>query len=110
MTSNYVYTLLLDFLIALGVVVGGSAIGALSALLTFRPPLHVMADLAERLKIWGLVAALGGTFSTIRTLESGLFTGQLGVVARQLTIILSAFLGAHLGYTLITIIAKGSLK
>lgn len=30
--TNYVYTLLLDFLIALGVVVGGSAMGALGAL------------------------------------------------------------------------------
>lgn len=108
--TNYVHTLILDFLIALGVVVGGAAIGALSALFTLRPPLHTMADLAERLKIWGLVAALGGTFSTIRTLESGLFAGQLGVVARQVTIILSAFLGAHLGYVLITIIARGSIK
>lgn len=110
MSSNYVNTLLLDFLIALGVVVGGSALGSLSALLTFRPPLHVMADLAERLKIWGLVAALGGTFPTIRTLESGLFDGQLGVVARQVTIILSAFLGAHLGYTLIQLVARGQIK
>jgi hypothetical protein len=110
LSSNYVNTLILDFLIALGVVVGGSTIGALSALITFRPPLHVMADLAERLKIWALVAALGGTFSTIRTLETGLFGGQLGVVARQVTIILSAFLGAHLGYTLIILIARGQIK
>jgi len=110
MTSNYVYTLLLDFLIALGVVVGGSAIGSLSALITDQPPLHTMADLAERLKIWALVAALGGTFPTIRALEHGLFEGQLGVVARQVTIILSAFLGAHLGYTLITLLARGQLK
>lgn len=110
MSSNYVNTLILDFLIALGVVVGGATIGALSALFTYRPPLHVMADLAERLKIWALVAALGGTFSTIRTLETGLFGGQLGVVARQATIVLSAFAGAHLGYTLITLIARGSLK
>ncbi|MGI6365088.1 MAG: YtrH family sporulation protein [Bacillota bacterium] len=108
--TNYVYTLLLDFLIALGVVVGGSAMGALGALLTQRPPLHIMADLAERLKIWGLAAALGGTFSTIRALESGLFAGQLGVVARQVTIILSAFLGAHLGYLLISILARGPVK
>lgn len=110
MSSNYVYTLILDFLIALGVVVGGASLGALSALITLRPPLHVMADLAERLKIWGLVAALGGTFPAIRTLETGLFDGQLGVVARQVTIILSAFLGAHLGYILIQLVAKGQLK
>lgn len=110
MSSNYVNTLIMDFLIALGVVVGGATIGALSALFSYRPPLHVMADLAERLKIWALVAALGGTFNTIRTLETGLFDGQLGVVARQLTIVLSAFAGAQLGYTLVILIARGSLK
>lgn len=110
MSSNYVNTLILDFLIALGVVVGGSAIGALSALFTYRPPLHVMADLAERLKIWALASALGGTFNAIRALETGLFGGHLGVVARQVTIILSAFAGAHLGYTIIVLIARGSLK
>lgn len=102
--------MVLDFLIALGVVVGGALVGALAAILTNRPPLHLMVDLAERLKIWALVSALGGTFGTIRALESGLFGGQLGVVARQSTIVLSAFLGAHLGYLLITYLARGSLK
>ncbi len=38
------------------------------------------------------------------------FLIALGVVARQVTIILSAFLGAHLGYLLISILARGPVK
>jgi len=103
--SKFAGDLVLAFLIALGVVLGGSFMGSLGALLINRLPLWTMHTLAEKLKIWAMVTALGGTFATIRTIESGLFEGQLGIVAKQLLFIFSAFAGAHLGYLLVTIVA-----
>lgn len=105
--SNFWSTAILEFFIALGVVVGGATIGTLSTIITGRPPLYTMADLAGRLKIWALVAALGGTFSTIRAIESGMLGGQLTVVAKQVILILFAFWGSHIGYLIILLITKG---
>lgn len=52
------------FFISLGVVTGGSIIGALACALTGDLPMQTVAVLAERLKIWGMVVSLGETFST----------------------------------------------
>lgn len=99
--NRFVVDLVLSFFIAMGVVIGGSALGGVGATLVGELPLRTMATLAERLKLWGLVTALGGTFFTLQTLETGIFTGQLRLVVRQLGFIISAFAGAHLGYLLI---------
>lgn len=105
-SSSFWGTAIFMFFIALGVVIGGSTIGTLSTLITGRPPLYTMADLASRLKIWALVAALGGTFSTIRALESGFLGGQITVVLKQVLLILFAFWGSHIGYLLIVLLTK----
>lgn len=76
------------FCVALGVVTGGALMGALGAT-------------ASRLKSWAMVAALGVTFESIRYLETGFLHGQLRTVARQCAYIMTAFLGAHLGYLLL---------
>lgn len=96
------YNLASNFLIALGVILGGSLIGSLSAVLLGRPPGAAMGELAWRLKIWAMVTALGGTFTPIRNLESSLLGGQFTIVLRQLLFILSSFAGAHIGYLLIS--------
>ena len=96
--------LLLTFCIALGVVTGGALVGALGALVWGETPMTTLVELAGRLKIWGMVAALGGTFDSIRNLESGFLQGQLRVVAKQSLFIATAFLGAHLGFLLIRIV------
>jgi len=103
--SEFASDLTYAFFISLGVVTGGSIIGALACALTGDLPLHTVAVLAERLKIWGMVAALGGTFSTIRNIETGILGGQLKVVAKQSLFLLSAFTGAHMGYVLLTLLA-----
>ena len=99
--ERFLVTLLLTFCVALGVNLGGSLMGSLGAALMHRPPLKTMLQLADELKIWALVAALGGTFAVIRTFEAGVLGRQFADLVRQLLIIGSAFLGAHLGYLII---------
>jgi hypothetical protein len=94
-------TLILTFCIALGVNLGGSLVGAMGAIITNRPPLKTMLEISGELKIWALVAALGGTFGVIKIFEAGVFGKQFFDLGKQLFIICSAFLGAHLGYLLI---------
>ena len=88
-------------LIAFGIVVGGSLFAGLAALLTGRLPLRTMVEMADRLKLWGTFAALGGTFTALRSIESGLFAGELGTAARQAVHVLIAFSGAYLAFVLV---------
>ncbi|QSQ10331.1 Sporulation membrane protein YtrH [Koleobacter methoxysyntrophicus] len=100
---------LLPFFTALGVVLGASIIGSLGTLLTFGSPLQTMGNLAKNVRIWALVVAIGGTFSTIRIIESGIFGGEIIALARQVVVILGAFLGSYLGYwIIINIVGSGS--
>lgn len=95
-------TLITTFFIALGVILGGSTLGALAAFLsTQQPPLYTMLELAEKLKIWALVAALGGSFGAFKAIEIGFLSGQPAEIFKQLALITSAFSGAHLGYLLL---------
>ena len=96
-----------NFCIALGVITGGALIGATSAIITGQPPQRVMLELADRLKIWAMVTALGGTFESIRVIEMGLFGGELQTLAQQSILIISSFAGAQLGHFLIHSIVNG---
>ncbi|WP_091836885.1 YtrH family sporulation protein [Marininema halotolerans] len=100
-------TSVLNFCIALGVVLGGSTMGGVGAFFTNQPPLYVMDNLADQLKIWALVAALGGTFDTIKSFELHILGGELDQVFQQLIFILSAFFGAHVGTTLVRWLING---
>ncbi|MEW6082297.1 MAG: YtrH family sporulation protein [Bacillota bacterium] len=95
------------YFIALGVVTDGSLVGALGRLLTGGMPMAAVSDLTERLKLWAVLAALGGTFATLKTLETGLLGGHLMTVAHQMSILASAFLGAHSGYIILTSMVRG---
>lgn len=106
-TERFLATLLLTFCVALGVNLGGSLIGSLGAALIHRPPLKTMLELADELKIWALVAAVGGTFGVIRTFEAGVLGKQFFDLIKQLLIIGSAFLGAQLGYQIIMSLGSG---
>ncbi|MFC4075781.1 YtrH family sporulation protein [Salinithrix halophila] len=102
-------TTILNFCIALGVVLGGALLGGVGAFFTNQPPLYAMLKLADQLKIWALVAALGGTFDTIKSFELHILGGELNRVAQQLIFILSAFFGAHLGTALIQWLIQGDM-
>ncbi|GAB6934553.1 MAG: YtrH family sporulation protein [Calditerricola sp.] len=106
--SEFVSTAVLYFFVAFGVLVGGASVGGLGALLVNLPPLHTMLSLAEKLKIWALVAAVGGTFDVIKHIESGVTDGNLSsVLIKQVLLLSSAFAGAYCGTLLLHWIAKG---
>ncbi|WP_323958405.1 YtrH family sporulation protein [Brevibacillus composti] len=84
------------FFVAYGIVVGGSLSGGLGAFLNEKPPLWSIAQLADQLKIWGLVGALGGTFDSFLQIEK-ILAGNFSPVFKQLVMIVVAFLGAHMG-------------
>ena len=100
-SDRLIDSLLLTFCVALGVNLGGSLLGSLGAALLHRPPLKTMVELSGELKVWAIIAAVGGTFGIIRSFEAGVLGRQFMGLARQLLIIGSAFCGAHLGHVLI---------
>ncbi len=88
---------ILTFFVAYGIVIGGSISGGLGAFFDpDKPPLLTMAELAQQLKIWGLVGALGGTFDSFLQIEK-ILVGNFSPVVNQLIMIVAAFLGAHAG-------------
>jgi len=87
---------ILTLFVAYGIVVGGSITGGIGAFMSEKPPLLSMAELADQLKIWGLVGALGGTFDSFLQIEK-IFIGHFSPVAKQLIMIFAAFVGAHAG-------------
>ena len=98
----------LDFFIAFGVVIGGSTLAGIGSVFMLLPPATVMFDTAARLKIWAIVAAIGGSIDPVRVIESNISAGQLSPAAQQICFILFAFLGAHVGTELVRLICKGA--
>lgn len=104
---NLARELLLPFFLALGVVLGGSLIGALAVLFTAGSPLASMRQLAENVRLWAIVVAIGGSFHTIRMIESGIFGRQITSLLRQSSAILMGLLGATFGHRLIIWLTGG---
>ncbi|NIK76045.1 hypothetical protein FHS15_001152 [Paenibacillus castaneae] len=98
----------LDFFIAFGVVIGGSLLAGVGSVFILMPPATTMLETAARLKIWAIVAAIGGSIDPVRVIESNLTAGQLSPAAQQVLFIVFAFLGAHVGTELIRLICKGA--
>jgi hypothetical protein len=94
-------TFIESYFIALGVILGGSLIGGIAAFLTGQPPLTAVYRLSTALRIWAIVAAIGGTFDAVYTFERGLFNAETRDIFKQLLIILSALGGAQTGALII---------
>jgi len=106
--SKIYATLILTFFISLGVILGGCIIGSLGALFSERPPMNTMLELAHKIKIWALVAALGGSFGIFEAFDTSLTGGGYPLqLLYQLMLLFSAFAGAHVGYVILTILAGG---
>ena len=99
--------ILLVFFTALGVVLGGSITGALAATIVGDSPLKIMFELSQELKLWAVITALGGTFTTLRVIEGGVFEGKINLLVKQFILLTAAFLGAQLGLWLISILTGG---
>jgi len=82
------------FFIAYGMTVGGVLFGGLAAVLSRTPPVSFMLRLAEDLKYWAVMAAVGGTITALRSLEEGVFGGRPGELLKGLALLGAAFLGA----------------
>lgn len=93
--------LILHYCVAFGVVLGASMLAGISAVLTLQPPTNTMRSISENMKIWAVVAAVGGTIDPIRAIESNILIGEINPVIKQILLIISAFLGAYSGTKLI---------
>lgn len=99
-----------SFFIALGVLLGGSLIGGISAFFTNQPPMTTVLRLSDSLRIWAIVAAIGGTFDTVYSFERGLLNGETRDIVKQILWILSALGGAHTGSVLISWLTQGNIS
>lgn len=99
----------LDFFIAFGVVLGGSLIAGVGAVFMLMPPATVILDTAMRLKIWAIVAAIGGSIDPVKVIESNISAGQISPAMQQICFIVFAFLGAHTATELIKLLCKGAV-
>lgn len=89
------------FFIALGVVIGGTFIGGLSAIFTKDSPLKMMDEIAQRIKLYAVVSSIGGTFKNLRLLEGSIFQGELSVIMQQVLVLIVGFIGANIGVLII---------
>ncbi|CAG7646684.1 Sporulation membrane protein YtrH [Paenibacillus solanacearum] len=105
--AAFVSKCLLDFFVAFGVVLGGTMLAGISAVFTLEPPVYRMTSVAEQIKIWAMVAAIGGTIDPIRAIETNFIEGHISPAIKQIVYIVCAFTGAHMGSTLIQWICKG---
>ena len=96
--------ILLVFFTALGVVLGGAIIGSIGATIGGESPFKIMLQLANEIKLWAVITAVGGTFTTLRVIEGGVFEGKITLLIKQFILLTGAFLGAQLGLWLITVL------
>ncbi|MGO4888697.1 YtrH family sporulation protein [Anaerobacillus sp. MEB173] len=110
MNREVLATLITNYFVAFGVVMGGAIVGGIGAFLIGKPPLHTIYELSNSLKIWALVAAIGGTFDAITSLERGILNGLHGDLFKTLLMIFAAMSGAHTGTSLITWLTQEHLN
>lgn len=103
--ETFLHKSILILFTSLGIILGASLLGSLAAVLVSEPPIGTMLKLAREIKIWAIVAAIGGTFSTFEVFESGLFQGQFRPVFKQIIYILCALTGTQAGYYLLMVLA-----
>jgi hypothetical protein len=101
-TDTFIATFIKVYFIALGVIFGGSLIGGIGAYITGDAPLTSIFRMANKLKIWALVAAIGGTFDAFYSFERGIFEGATKDIVKQILLIISAMGGSQTGWLLIS--------
>lgn len=81
------------YFIAFGVVIGGAIIGSIGSFVTGEAPLTSINRIAVGLRIWAIVAAIGGTFDAIANFQRGFLDGSTIDIVKQALLILSAMGG-----------------
>lgn len=106
--SSFYTSVIHNFLIAFGVVVGASIFSGIGAIITNHPPYKAMTEVASSIKIWAIAASLGGTFSSLTVIEKGIFEGEIRTLIKQALYILISLIGANVGYGFIRLIQRCS--
>ncbi len=98
------------FFVAFGIVLGGSLLSGLGAVLTKQSPIIMMKGVAMDIKFWAILSAIGGTIDTLRGFELGFIGGHLSVAARQILYIISAFAGATIASYILLFLIEGKAR
>ncbi len=106
--TQFLTKLAIDFSVAFGIVLGGSMLGGIAAVIILQPPGDYMVKIAGNIKIWAMVAAIGGTIDPIRVIEFNFAEGYISPAIKQILYFISAFIGAQMAFNLIEWIGKGS--
>lgn len=98
------------FFIAFGVVIGGTILGSVGSFFTGDAPLTAMNRIAQSLKIWAIVAAIGGTFDAIENFQKGFLDGSTMDLFKQVFIIIAAMLGVKSASLIISWITNENIS
>lgn len=98
------------FFVSFGIVLGGSLLAGLGAVLTKQSPVIIIKGVALDIKFWAILSAIGGTIDTLRGFEVGLIGGNLSVAARQILYIISAFAGATIASHILVFLVDGKVR
>src|SRR5699024_3368076 len=93
MEERFIVSFTQCYFIAFGVIIGGSLIGSIGPFLTGEAPLSSMGRIAQSLKIWAIIAAVGGTFDAIENFQKGLLDESTLDMFKQIVLIISAMIG-----------------
>jgi len=110
MNESFFFTFFNGFFIAFGVILGGSLIGGVSAFITGEPLISTIAKIASQIRIWAIIAAIGGTFDTVYSFERGFLDGGTKDLFKQFLFILSAMGGAKTATIIITWITQEQIS
>ncbi|MFC0187891.1 YtrH family sporulation protein [Fictibacillus aquaticus] len=110
MVRDFISNIIIDFFIAFGVILGGALVGGLASFLVGKAPMMETVELAKKLKIWAIVAAIGGTFDTISNFERGFVNGSTFEIFKQLSYILVAMAGANSAMLLLQWLTQENLS
>ncbi|ASK64408.1 sporulation protein [Virgibacillus phasianinus] len=89
------------YFIAFGVIIGGTIIGSIGHFMTGDAPVASITRLARSLRIWAIVAAIGGTFDAIANFERGLDGSSIDVF-KQVLLIVAAMGGVKSAILILT--------
>lgn len=102
MEERFIVSFIHVYFIAFGVLIGGTIIGSIGSFVTGDAPFTAMSHIAKRIRIWAIVAAIGGTFDAITNFEKGLMDGNTLDAIKQILLILSAMGGVKTAIILIS--------
>ncbi|MFD1349101.1 YtrH family sporulation protein [Oceanobacillus caeni] len=110
MEERFFDTFIHCYFIAFGVIIGGAIIGSVAAFAVGDAPVSSITRIANNLRIWAIVAAIGGTFDAIENFQKGLLDGSTFDLFKQVLLILSAMGGVKSATLLLEWLIQGEIS